>query len=54
MIINMCLGTGPIIMPPVFLSGGVILSTIFIIAIAFFSFIGCEYIMEAISISNAL
>lgn len=54
MITNIILGTGPIIIPPVFLLGGIGLSTIFILIIALLSYIACEFIVESISLCNAL
>lgn len=54
MIINVMLGTGPIIIPPIFLLGGVFLSSIWMILIGFFSYLASEMIIESMSICNAI
>jgi amino acid permease len=53
-IINVMLGTGPIIIPFSFLLGGVGLSTIFTIIVVYFSYQSSEMIVELLSICNAL
>lgn len=54
MIINVMLGTGPIIVPPVFLLGGILLSSVWMFMIGFFSYLASEMIVEAISLCNAV
>jgi hypothetical protein len=53
-ICNVLLGTGPIIVPPVFLLAGVGLSTIWTLITIFFSYYSAELIVESMSIVNAL
>lgn len=48
------LGTGPLIVPPVFLEAGIGLGIIFCVIIGFFSYMAAEYVVESMSISNAL
>lgn len=54
MIISITLGTSPIVMPPVFLLGGIGLSIIFFILIAILCHMGWENIAEIISVCNAI
>ena len=53
-ILNVMLGTGPLIIPPVFLLGGVGLSTIFTFIVVYFSYQSSEMIIEILSITNAI
>lgn len=54
MIINVMLGTGPIIIPPIFLLAGIGLSSIWMIVIGFLSYLASEMIVESISLCNAI
>jgi amino acid permease len=54
MILNVMLGTGPIIVPEVFLKGGFVLSTFFTLFIGVISLISALLVVEAISIANGL
>jgi hypothetical protein len=48
------LGTGPIIVPEVFLNGGFVLSTFFTLFIGVISLISALLVVEAVSIANGL
>ena len=52
--LNVLLGSGPLLLPSVFLRGGVGLSTSLMIIFAIISYIGFELKMEAISNCNAI
>lgn len=52
--VNVLLGTGPIFLPGVFLEAGVGLSSVFMVFISFISYLTAEYVIETISICNAL
>lgn len=54
MILNVMLGTGPIIVPEVFLKGGFVLSTFFTLFIGVISLISALFVVEAVSIANGL
>jgi amino acid permease len=51
-LINVLMGTGPILLPPVVASAGFGLSTIVLLVIMLFSIIGAEYLIEILSITN--
>jgi amino acid permease len=53
-IINVMMGTGPLIIPPVFLLAGIGLSSIFTIFIGTLSYLSAMFVIEALSIANAL
>jgi len=53
-IINVMMSTGPLIVPCVFLIGGYILATIFIVLMGSISMISCGFCVESLSISNAI
>ena len=52
--INILLGTGPIIVPSVFCLAGLGLGTIWMIVMMLISYMAVEFIMEIVSILNAL
>jgi amino acid permease len=54
MILNVMLGTGPIIVPEVFLKGGLVLSTFFTLLIGSISLVSGLFVVEALSIANGL
>lgn len=51
---NVMLGTGPILVPPVFQQPGIILAFIFIIGITFMSYVCAEFVIETMSILSAI
>jgi amino acid permease len=53
-IVNILLGTGPIILPSPFFDAGYILSVIWLTIIGLIGYITAEYIIEIISRSNYL
>ena len=53
-IVNVMIGGGPFYVPPLFLLAGIGLSTIWTSFCIFISFCTSEFIVEAISILNAL
>lgn len=52
--INIILGTGPIIVPPVFYLAGIGLTTISIVFMICIGFIAMEFLIETISLLNGL
>lgn len=46
------MGMGPLILPMVFYEAGVVLSTAFMVIIAFSSFTNAEFLVEAMAICN--
>jgi hypothetical protein len=48
------MGTGPLIIPPVFLLGGVAMGIIFTIFIGVLSLYCALFVVEALSIANAI
>lgn len=53
-VLNVMLGTGPIIIPSVFLIGGYQIATLFIVAMGVIAMITSLFAVEALSIANAL
>jgi hypothetical protein len=53
-VLNVMLGTGPLIIPSVFLIGGYALASIFIIIMGCISMITALFMVEALSIANAI
>lgn len=53
-VINVMLGTGPLIIPCVFLIGGWIQATLFLLIMGVISLITCLFCVESLSIANAL
>jgi len=53
-LINVMMGTGPLIIPPVFLLGGVAMGIIFTIFIGVLSLYCALFVVEALSIANAI
>jgi amino acid permease len=53
-LINVLMGTGPILLPPVVAGAGVLLSAGVLIIMALLSFIGAEFIIESLSIANCI
>ena len=54
LILNVMLGTGPLIVPPTFLMAGPYLSVIFCVLIGFFSLLSALMVLESMSLCNAL
>lgn len=54
LMVNVLFGTGPIYLPGVFLGAGWLLSSIFIIIIAFLSWQCADFVMEAMSNYHAI
>ncbi len=54
MVVNVMMGTGPLIIPCVFLTGGWALATIFILIMGALSTLCALFAMEALSIANAM
>lgn len=53
-LINVLMGTGPILLPPVVAGAGVLLSSGMLLIMAVLSIIGAEFIIEALSIANCM
>lgn len=53
-LLNMIMGSGPLIMPQPFYQAGFILSTLWLFVIGFTSFICAEYIVETLARTNVL
>lgn len=53
-LINVLMGTGPILLPPVVAGAGVILSTLVLSIMGLLSIIGAEFIIESLSIANCM
>lgn len=54
LIVNVMLGTGPLIVPPVFLMAGPVLSFGFCLLVGGFSMISALMVLESLSLCNAL
>jgi amino acid permease len=53
-LINVLMGTGPILLPPVVASAGIGLSVILLLILALISIIGAEFIIESLGVANCL
>lgn len=53
-LINVLMGTGPILLPPVIASAGLLLSAGVLLVMVLLSLIGAEFIIEALSIANSI
>ncbi len=51
--INVLMGSGPILLPPVVAGAGIGLSVILLLIIAVISVIGAEFVIESLAIANA-
>lgn len=53
-LLNIILGSGPLIIPQPFYQAGFILSTVWYFVIGFISFLCAEYIVETLARTNAI
>jgi len=53
-LINVLMGTGPILLPPVIASAGLLLGAGVLLVMVLLSLIGAEFIIEALSIANCM
>ena len=53
-LINVLMGTGPILLPPVVAASGIGLSTIVLSVIMVTSIMGAEFLIEILSITNCM
>lgn len=53
-ILNLTLSTGPLIIPCVFLIGGYLLASFFLLGMGFIAMVASGFCVETLSISNAL